>query len=370
MIKKTVLYNTHLQLGAKMAAYAGYEMPLQYHSVSEECDAVRNRLGVFDVSHMGELILEGPHALDLIQALSTNDAARLRPGQAQYTCMTNDSGGILDDLILYNLSKEKYMLVVNAANIEKDWRWIAERDKWETAVQNKSDETALIAVQGPKAIEALQRLTDKDLSQIKYYHFDLGQLAGVADVIISNTGYTGSGGFELYFSNENAEPIWDKITGVGKVFGMKPCGLAARDALRLEMGYCLYGNDITDSTTPIEAGLSWITPFTKSFTADTLLQRQKSAGTDKKLVAFEVTERGIPRKGYELQDEDENPIGWVTSGAQSPTLKKGIGLGYVKTAWAQVGMPIRIKVRDKRISAQIVKPPFYKRARKSNQAPK
>ncbi|MEH0007750.1 MAG: glycine cleavage system aminomethyltransferase GcvT [Flavobacteriales bacterium] len=363
MVKKTGLYNAHIQLGAKMVTYAGYEMPLQYRSVREECSAVRHHLGIFDVSHMGELILEGPHALDLIQALTTNDAAKLNPGQAQYTCMTNRSGGIVDDLILYNLAKDQYMLVVNAANIEKDWRWIADRDKWGVARRNKSDETALIAVQGPKAATVLQRLTDKDLSEIEYYHFDIGRLAGVADAIISNTGYTGSGGFELYFPNEKAEPIWNKIIEAGTACGITPCGLAARDILRLEMGYCLYGNDITDSTTPLEAGLSWITPFTKRFTADTLLRNQKEAGTAKKLVAFEVTERGVPRKGYELQDENENPIGWVTSGTQSPALKKGIGLGYVKTAWAQVGTTLRVKVRDKTISAQIVKPPFYQKNR-------
>lgn len=359
-MKKTALTDVHKALGAKMVEFAGYLMPVQYSGINDEHDCVRKAVGIFDVSHMGEFILKGPDALDLIQRITTNDASKLEDGKAQYSCMTNHTGGIVDDLIVYRLSAEAYMLVVNASNIEKDWKWIQQHNTKAVEMHNISDKTSLLAVQGPHAKAVLQQLTAMDLSAIPYYHFAKGEFAGVPNVLVSNTGYTGSGGFEIYFENDHAVSIWNAIMDKGKASGIKPCGLGARDTLRLEMGFCLYGNDIDDTTSPIEAGLGWITKFTKPFVNSENLKLQKEQGVTRKLVAFEMTERGIPRHGYDIADSSGIIIGQVTSGTQSPSLQNAIGMGYVKKEWANEGIEISVIIRDKPLKARIVKTPFYK----------
>ncbi|MCZ8170097.1 MAG: glycine cleavage system aminomethyltransferase GcvT [Flavobacterium sp.] len=360
-MKNTALTPIHIQLGAKMVPFAGYNMPVQYEGVNAEHETVRNGVGVFDVSHMGEFLLSGPQALDLIQRVTTNDAATLDIGRAQYSCMPNATGGIVDDLIVYRLGEMSYLLVVNASNIEKDWNWIAQHNTEGAVMENLSDAYSLLAIQGPKAVEAMQSLTAIDLANIKYYHFEVGTFAGIEEVIISATGYTGSGGFEVYCKNENVEQLWHKVYEAGAAYGIKPIGLAARDTLRLEMGFCLYGNDINDTTSPIEAGLSWITKFTKNFTNHEALKAQKEQGVTRKLVGFELTERGIPRHDYEIVDTEGNAIGIVTSGTMAPSLGKGIGMGYVATEFAAVGSVIYIKIRNNQVAAQVVKLPFYKK---------
>lgn len=360
-MKNTALTPIHNQLGAKMVPFAGYNMPVQYEGVNAEHETVRNGVGVFDVSHMGEFLLSGPQALDLIQRVTTNDAATLDIGRAQYSCMPNATGGIVDDLIVYRLGEMSYLLVVNASNIEKDWNWIAQHNTEGAVMENLSDAYSLLAIQGPKAVEAMQSLTAIDLANIKYYHFEVGTFAGIEEVIISATGYTGSGGFEVYCKNENVEQLWHKVYEAGAAYGIKPIGLAARDTLRLEMGFCLYGNDINDTTSPIEAGLSWITKFTKNFTNHEALKAQKEQGVTRKLVGFELTERGIPRHDYEIVDTEGNAIGIVTSGTMAPSLGKGIGMGYVATEFAAVGSVIYIKIRNNQVAAQVVKLPFYKK---------
>jgi len=360
-MRNTALTHIHEGLGAKMVPFAGYNMPVQYEGVTAEHETVRNGVGVFDVSHMGEFILSGPKALDLIQKVTSNDASQLTIGRAQYSCLPNDNGGIVDDLIVYKMKEEQYLLVVNASNIDKDWNWISSKNDLGVDMRNISDDYSLLAIQGPKAVEAMQALTPVDLSAIKYYHFEVGEFAGVADVIISATGYTGSGGFEIYAKNDQIEQIWNKVFEAGASFGIKPIGLAARDTLRLEMGFCLYGNDINDTTSPLEAGLGWITKFTKDFTNAEALKKQKEEGVTKKLVGFELTERGIPRHDYEITDKDGNVIGIVTSGTMAPSLYKGIGLGYVPVEFATEGSQIFIRIRKNDIPAQVVKLPFYKK---------
>jgi len=357
-IKSTALTHIHEQLGAKMVPFAGYLMPVQYEGVNAEHEIVRTGVGVFDVSHMGEFLLKGPKALDLIQRVTSNDASKLFDGRAQYTCLPNETGGIVDDLLVYRISEEEYLLVVNASNIEKDWNWISKYNTEGVVMENISDGMALLAVQGPKATAALQKLTDVNLSEVKYYHFSKGTFAGVDNVILSATGYTGSGGFELYIPNAVAEEVWKKVFEAGEEFGIKPIGLAARDTLRLEMGYCLYGNDISDTTSPLEAGLGWVTKFTKEFTNSTALQAQKEAGVSRKLVGFELNDRGIPRHDYPIVDANGNEIGIVTSGTMAPSLKKAVGLGYVTTEFASEGSEIFIQVRQKQLKATVVKPPF------------
>ncbi|KAA3648898.1 MAG: glycine cleavage system aminomethyltransferase GcvT [Bacteroidetes bacterium] len=357
-LKYTALNKVHIDLGAKMVPFAGYNMPLQYSGLTEEHNAVRNSVGMFDVSHMGEFIIKGSKALDLIQKISTNDASVLVPGKIQYSCMPNGRGGIVDDLLIYMLSENTYMLVVNASNIQKDWDWIQSQNTFGAEMQDISDRTSLLAIQGPKAVEALQSLTDINLADMKYYTFEKGKFAGFDNVLISATGYTGSGGFEIYFENEYAEKIWNAIMEAGRGVGIMPAGLGARDTLRLEKGFCLYGNDIDDNTSPIEAGLGWVTKFTKDFVDAKLFKEQKEKGVARKLVAFIMLDRGIPRKDYDLCDVDENIIGKVTSGTSSPTLKNGIGLAYVATEHAKVGTEIYLSVRGKQLKAQIVKPPF------------
>jgi aminomethyltransferase len=359
-MKKTALYDTHKKLGAKMVPFAGFEMPVQYEGVNIEHETVRNSVGVFDVSHMGEFLIEGPRALDLIQKVTSNDASKLNIGKAQYSCIPNDKGGIVDDLIVYRIKEETYLLVVNASNIKKDWDFITSKNSVGADLRDLSDEYSLLAIQGPKAVEAMQVLSSLDLYQIGFYNFIIGDFAGVDDVIISATGYTGSGGFEIYCKNSDVQQIWDKVMEAGKPFGIKPIGLAARDTLRLEMGYSLYGNDIDDSTSPFEAGLGWIVKFTKEFTNSESLSKQKKEILKRKLVAFELTEKGIPRRGYDIVDSNENAIGKVTSGTMSPSLKKGIGLGYVSPDFAEFGTTIYIKVRKKKNAAKVVKLPFYK----------
>src|ERR1700756_5689301 len=357
-MKNTALSKIHQSLGAKMASFAGYNMPIQYEGINIEHDTVRNAVGVFDVSHMGEFLITGKQALDLIQKVTSNDASLLQIGDIQYSCMTNGGGGIVDDLLVYRIDESSYMLVVNASNIEKDWNWIKFKNNLNCEMINMSDDLSLLAVQGPKAIDTLQKLTDIDLKSIPYYHFKTGELAGIKEVIISATGYTGAGGFEIYFQNQAAETIWNKIFEAGKEYGIKPIGLGARDTLRLEMGYCLYGNDINDSTSPLEAGLGWITKFTKEFTSSDNLTVQKKAGVTKKLVGFEMIDRGIPRHDYEIVDASGNLIGHVTSGTQSPTLKKAIGMGYVKTEFSKPDTDIFIKIRDNKVKARVQKLPF------------
>lgn len=359
-MKKTALYQKHVDLSAKMVPFAGYQMPVSYEGVIAEHHNVREKLGVFDVSHMGEFWVEGSEAIDLLQYVTSNDVSKLVDGQAQYTCLPNTQNGIVDDLILYRFNAEKYLLVVNASNIDKDWTWISTHNKFDAKLKNASEEYSLLAVQGPKAIEAMQSLTDVDLSSIKFYHFKVAEFAGEKDVIISATGYTGSGGFELYVKNESAEEVWNKVLEAGKEFGIKPIGLAARDTLRLEMGYCLYGNDIDDTTSPLEAKLGWITKFDTNFINKQNLLKQKEDGIVRKLVAFELIDKGIPRKDYPILDQDLHPIGYVTSGTQSPILNKAIGLGYVKTGFDKIDDKILIQVRKKHLEAKIVRLPFYK----------
>lgn len=343
-----------------MVPFAGYNMPVQYAGINAEHETVRKAVGVFDVSHMGEFILKGDHALDLIQRVTSNDAAKLYDGKVQYSCLPNEDGGIVDDLLVYRIDEKTYMLVVNASNIEKDWDWISKYNTFGVDMKNISDRTSLLAIQGPKAAEALQSLTDVDLVSMEYYTFNKGKFAGVDNVLISATGYTGAGGFEIYFENQHAEHIWGAIFKAGESVGIKPIGLGARDTLRLEMGFCLYGNDIDDATSPLEAGLGWVTKFNKEFTNSETLQQQKQAGINRKLVGFEMIDRGIPRHDYAIVDADGNNIGKVTSGTQSPSLQKAIGMGYVDTSYAKEGSEIFISIRDNKVKAKIVKPPFYK----------
>ncbi|MDE1206823.1 glycine cleavage system aminomethyltransferase GcvT [Tenacibaculum larymnensis] len=359
-MKNTALSHVHEALGAKMVPFAGYNMPVQYEGVTAEHETVRKGVGVFDVSHMGEFFLKGENALALIQKISSNDASKLVPGKAQYSCMPNADGGIVDDLIIYMIAENEYMLVVNASNIEKDWNWISQHNDLNVEMENRSEEWSLLAIQGPKAAEAMQSLTSVDLSTIKFYTFEITDFAGIPNIVVSATGYTGSGGFEVYVKNEDVEQLWNKVFEAGKDWGIKPIGLAARDTLRLEMGYCLYGNDIDDTTSPLEAGLGWITKFTKDFVNAEALKAQKEAGVTRKLVAFELTERGVPRHDYEIVDADGNNIGRVTSGTMSPSLGKGIGLGYVTKENSKVDSDIFIQVRKKQIPAKVVKLPFYK----------
>lgn len=360
-MKNTPFTQKHLALGAKMAEFAGYNMPISYTGINDEHAAVRKNAGVFDVSHMGEFILKGENALDLIQRVTTNDASKLADGQAQYSCLPNKEGGIVDDLIVYCLEKNKsYMLVVNASNIEKDWNWISSFNDKQVEMHNISDKTCLLAIQGPNATKILQPLVDTDIMNLKYYTFTKGTFAGVSNVLISATGYTGSGGVEIYFEDKDgaADKIWDAIFAAGTPLGLKPIGLGARDTLRLEMGYCLYGNDIDDTTSPLEGGLGWITKFTKNFTAREIIEAQKAAGITRKLVGFEMIDRGIPRHDYLIKDEHGNTIGKVTSGTQAPSLGKAIGLGYVAMGEASVDNEIFIDIRNTPVKAKIVKVPF------------
>ncbi len=359
-MKNTALTNLHISLGAKMVPFAGYNMPVQYSGINVEHETVRKAVGVFDVSHMGEFILNGENALDLIQRVTSNDASKLVDGKVQYSCLPNEDGGIVDDLLVYRISEKAYMLVVNASNIEKDWNWISKYNTKNVEMHNISDRTSLLAVQGPNAAATLQKLTTMNLAEMEYYSFQKGVFAGVENVLVSATGYTGAGGFEVYFENENAEKIWNAIFEAGAEFGIKPIGLGARDTLRLEMGFCLYGNDINDSTSPLEAGLGWITKFSKEFTNSKNLLAEKEAGLKRKLVGFEMIDRGIPRHDYKIVDKDGAEIGVVTSGTQSPSLQKAIGMGYVKTEFSKEGTDIYISIRDQKILARIVKYPFYK----------
>ena len=360
-LKKVALNDVHEALGAKMVPFAGYNMPVRYSSDIEEHKTVREAVGIFDVSHMGEFLVKGPQALDLIQRVTTNDASKLVPGKIQYSCFPNEDGGIVDDLLVYCMAENEYMLVVNASNIEKDWNWVSKFNTNGAELENISDELSLFAVQGPKAAQALQSLTKLDLENMVYYTFEKGEISGVPDVIVSATGYTGAGGFEIYVPNKDAKEVWDKIMEAGKEFGIKPIGLGARDTLRLEMGYCLYGNDITDETSPLEAGLGWVTKFNKEFfTNSDNLKAQKAQGVSRKLVGFEMAEQGIPRAHYELANAEGETIGVVTSGTQSPMLGKGIGLGYVQAAYATPGTDVFVKIRNKNVKANVVKLPFYK----------
>lgn len=360
-MKNTPFTHKHIALGAKMAPFAGYNMPISYTGINDEHLAVRNNAGVFDVSHMGEFILKGENALDLIQRVTSNDASKLTAGKAQYSCLPNDEGGIVDDLLVYCIEENKvYMLVVNASNIEKDWNWISKHNTKGVEMHNISDKTCLLAIQGPNAASILQPLTSIELVNLKYYTFAKGEFAGVPNVLVSATGYTGAGGIEIYFEDKDgaAEKIWDAIFEVGGPKGLKPIGLGARDTLRLEMGFCLYGNDIDDTTSPLEAGLGWITKFTKDFTSRGKFEQQKAAGVSRKLVGFEMVDKGIPRHDYEIKDAAGQVIGKVTSGTQSPSLQKAIGLGYVNTAFAAQDSEIFIAVRDKLLKARVVKVPF------------
>lgn len=355
----TALTEKHTALGAKMVPFAGYNMPVQYAGLNEEHLTVRSAVGVFDVSHMGEFLVEGPDALDLLQRATSNDVSKLFDGKIQYSCLPNHDGGIVDDLLVYRYNENKYMLVVNASNIDKDWNWISALNTKGVNMQNLSDQTSLLAIQGPKAAAAMQSLTDIDLGSMEYYTFKVGTFAGIPNTIVSATGYTGAGGFEIYVPNESAEKLWDAVFAAGKDFGIKPIGLGARDTLRLEMGFCLYGNDIDDTTSPLEAGLGWITKFTKDFTNSEALKAQKANGLTKKLVGFEMIDRGIPRHGYELVNEANQVIGIVTSGTQSPSLGKAIGMGYVPVEKSALGSEIYVSVRGKALKAVVVKIPFY-----------
>ena len=360
-MKNTALTKTHESLGAKMVPFAGYNMPVSYEGVNAEHETVRKGVGVFDVSHMGEFLISGPNALGLIQKVTSNDASKLTIGRAQYSCLPNETGGIVDDLIVYRIKEEQYLLVVNASNIDKDWAHISSyNNEFKADMKNISEGYSLLAIQGPKAVEAMQPLTSIDLSAIKFYHFEVADFAGIEHVIISATGYTGSGGFEIYCKNEDVKQIWDKVFEAGADFGIKPIGLAARDTLRLEMGYCLYGNDIDDTTSPIEAGLGWITKFTKDFVNSEALEKEKKHGPERKLVAFELDERGIPRHGYDIVDGNGKTIGIVTSGTMSPSMGTGIGLGYVPPIFSEIGSKIQIQIRKNVIPATVVKLPFYK----------
>lgn len=357
-VKQIPLNDLHVKLGGKMVPFAGYNMPVRYSSDIEEHMTVRNGVGVFDVSHMGEFTIKGPHALDLIQRVTSNDASKLIDGQAQYSSLPNETGGIVDDLIVYKIKDNDYLVVVNASNIDKDWNWISKFNTKGAEMKNISDDLCLFAVQGPKAAEVLQKLTKVDLKTIKYYHFAIGEFAGVANVIISNTGYTGAGGFEIYVQKQHAEKIWNAIFEAGKDKDIKPIGLGARDTLRLEMGFCLYGNDIDDTTSPLEAGLGWITKFTKDFTNSASLKKQKEEGVKRKLVGFKMIDKGIPRHDYQIKDAQGNVIGKVTSGTMSPMLSVGIGLGYVTTQHANPGSEIFIDVRGKNLKAAVSKLPL------------
>lgn len=358
-MNKTALFDKHVSLGAKMVPFAGFDMPVQYTGVNEEHFAVRERVGIFDVSHMGQFLVKGPNAKNLLQYLTTNDVSKLENGKAQYTCLPNGQGGIVDDLIVYKMDDEKYFVVVNAANIQKDWDHISKyNNDFGAEVENISDTMSLIALQGPKAKDTLQKLTDTNLEDIAFYSFEEGSVAGLSDVIISNTGYTGSGGFELYLKNEDAEKIWDALTDAGKEFGLLPCGLGSRDTLRLEKAFCLYGNDIDDSTSPLEAGLGWITKFDTDFLDKDRLAKQKEEGITRKLVGFEMQEKAIPRHGYDVVDGEGKKIGHVTSGTMSPMKKIGIGLAYVDKPYYKLGSDLFIQIRNKNIPAKIVKTPF------------
>lgn len=359
-LRRTALTDKHIELGAKMVPFAGYFMPVQYSGLLDEHDTVRKALGVFDVSHMGEFLVHGKGALDLIQYVTSNDASKLVDGKVQYSCLPNDKGGIVDDLLVYRVHEELYMLVVNASNIEKDWNWINAHNKFDARLENHSDMTSLLAVQGPMALKAMQKLTSMNLVDMEYYTFQMGTFAGVENVIVSTTGYTGAGGFEIYFPNHVAEQIWNAVMEAGAEFGIKPIGLGARDTLRLEMGFCLYGNDIDDTTSPIEAGLGWITKFTKPFINSEALKAQKEAGVARKLVGFELVDKGIPRHGYEVVDGQGNVVGVVTSGTQSPSLGKPIGMAYVPAASAKAGSEIYIQIRGKALKAVVTSIPFYK----------
>ena len=360
-MKNTVLAAVHEAFGAKMLPFAGYNMPILYEGVNAEHETVRNAVGVFDVSHMGEFLLSGKNALALIQKVTSNDASILAVGKAQYSCLPNNDGGIVDDLLVYRLKEEQYLLVVNASNIEKDWEWISGHNDFDVDMKNLSDDYSLLAIQGPKAVEAMQRLTSVNLSDIAYYSFVVADFAGIEHVIISATGYTGSGGFEIYCKNSEVETIWNKVFEAGKSFGIKPIGLAARDTLRLEMGFCLYGNDINDTTSPLEAGLGWITKFSKEFINSENLKAQKEAGVTRKLVAFEMQERSVPRHDYEIVNATGEIIGIVTSGTMSPSLNIGIGLGYVTSENSAVDSEIFIRIRKNDVKAKVVKLPFYKK---------
>lgn len=360
-MKRTPFTDKHIALGAKMAEFAGYNMPISYSSINEEHNTVRNNAGVFDVSHMGEFMLKGPKALDLIQRVTSNDASKLSDGQAQYSCLPNETGGIVDDLLVYCIEKgQTYMLVVNASNIEKDWNWISARNTDGVEMQNISEKTGLLAVQGPNAVRMLQELTEMDITNLKYYTFVKGRFAGVDNVLVSATGYTGAGGVEIYFEDkdDNAEKIWNEIFRVGTPQGLKPIGLAARDTLRLEKGFALYGNDIDDTTSPLEAGLGWITKFTKQFTAREIIEKQKGEGLTRKLVGIEMIDKGIPRHHYRIQNAAGEDIGYVTSGTQSPSLGKAIGMAYVRKDFSTEGSDLFVMVRDKALKAQVVKIPF------------
>jgi aminomethyltransferase len=360
-MKNTALKHIHENLGAKMLPFAGYNMPILYEGVNAEHETVRTAVGVFDVSHMGEFLISGPNALALIQKVTTNDASTLTVGRAQYSCLPNLVGGIVDDLIIYKLKEDAFMLVVNASNIDKDWNWISAHNDVGAVLTNSSDSYSLLAIQGPKAIEAMQSLTSVNLSDIKYYHFEVDTFAGIDGVIISATGYTGSGGFEIYCKNDEVEQIWNRVFEAGASFGIKPIGLAARDTLRLEMGYCLYGNDINDTTSPYEAGLGWITKFTKEFVNSEKLKVEKEMGTLRKLVGFELVDRGVPRQDYEIVDKDGCIIGIVTSGTMSPSLGKGIGLAYVTSAFTAPDSTFYVRIRKNNVLAKVVKLPFYKK---------
>jgi len=360
MIKNTALTDHHIALGAKMVSFAGFNMPVQYSGINDEHETVRRGVGVFDVSHMGEFILKGEKAIDLIQKISSNDASKLHDGKVQYGYIPNETGGVVDDFLTYRIDERTYMLVVNAANIEKDWAWISRHNTFGVDMKDISDKTSLFAVQGPKATAALQPLTDIELAPMAYYTFAKGRFAGVDNVLVSATGYTGAGGFEIYVANENAQKVWDAIFAAGTEQGIKPIGLGARDTLRLEMGFCLYGNDIDESTSPLAAGLGWVTKFTKDFVNAENLKAEKEKGVSQKLVGFEMVDRGIPRHGYAITDAEGNTVGRATSGTQSPSLKKSIGLGYVDTAFAKEGTEIFVTIRNQAVKAVVRKPPFLR----------
>lgn len=360
MSKNTALMDVHIALGAKMVPFAGFNMPVQYSGINDEHETVRTGVGVFDVSHMGEFLLEGEGALALVQKISSNDASKLFDGKVQYAYIPNETGGVVDDFLVYRINEQTFYLVVNASNVEKDWEWISRYNTQGVKMTNLSDDTSLFAVQGPKAAEALASLTDIDLGTMEYYTFSKGTFAGVEDVLVSATGYTGAGGFEVYVDNKDAKKVWEAIFEAGEPLGIKPIGLGARDTLRLEMGYCLYGNDIDDTTSPLEAGLGWVTKFTKDFVNSENLKKEKEAGLKNKLVGFELVERGIPRHDYSIVDAEGNVIGRVTSGTQSPTLKKSIGLGYVALSHAKEGSEIYIDIRNNKVKAIVSKPPFVK----------
>lgn len=361
-MKRTVFYDIHKSLGAKMVSFAGFEMPLEYSGITDEHLNVRQKVGIFDVSHMGEIWVKGPNASAFVQRVTSNDVNRLSPGTVQYSCLPNGQGGIVDDLLVYRYEESKYLLVVNASNIEKDWNWLQSQSIDGAEIENASDRISQVAVQGPGAVHLLQKLTPVNLADISYYTFITGEIAGIKEVIISATGYTGAGGFELYFSDKDGPAIWNKIMETGESYGIKPIGLAARDTLRLEMGYCLYGNDINEKTSPIEAGLAWITKFTEgnNFIDRERLENQMLNGVSRKLVGFEMIERGIPRQHYEVVNSYGEAIGEVTSGTMSPMLMKGIGMGYVRKEYSVPGSEIFIRIRNKDIKARVVKPPFYK----------